>query len=117
MEEKDILSIWLGNFESEEKFQEFISENYDDDGDVSSLFTKLFNIDYIDTDFQESLFNEMLTVDDLLQASYAESFIDKIDVDIIKQSNCALIIYDYNYSGEIKSSGNLNFIGTFEYRK
>jgi len=117
MTENNVVSIWLGNFESDEKFQEFISEEYDDEGDTLSDFTTSFCIDYIDEDFQETLFQDVITIDDLSQFSYAESFIDKINKDILQQSNCVIFLYNYHYSGKIKSSNNLNFIGTYKYKR
>ena len=117
MTKDNVVSIWFGNFETEEKFQEFIAEEYDDEGDVLSAFTTSFCIDYIDEDFQETLFQKVITIDDLSQFSYAESFIDKINEDILRQSNCVIFVYDYNYSGTIKSNNNLNFIGAYKYKK
>jgi hypothetical protein len=117
MEKNDVVSIWFGNFETEEEFEEFISEKYDEEGDVLSTFMTSFGIDFIDTDFQEVLFQEVITIDDLSQFSYAESFIDKINKDILQLSNCVIFLYDFNYSGKIKSSNNLNFIGSYKYEK
>ena len=117
MTEDNVVSIWLGKLETEEIFKDFISEKYDEDGDMSSAFMTSFCIDYIDTDFQEVFFQEVITIDDLSQASYAKSFIDQIDEDMLRSCNCAILAYDHNYSGEIKSSGNLSFIGSYQYRK
>jgi hypothetical protein len=113
----DKVSIWIGRFETEYKFNNFMEEQYNDDGDVFSVFIETFKIDYINSDFQEVLFQEQLSKNDLLQASYADSFIDKIDSEQIRLNNCIVLIYDFDYSGEVKSANGLNFVGTFEYNK
>ena len=117
MIEGNVVSIWCGSFETKEEFQAAISEKYDENGSVSSAFMTSFNIDYFDTDFQETLFQEVITIDDLSQASYAESFIDKIKEDVLQRNNCVIFLYNYSYLGKIKNSNGLSFVGTYRYRK
>ncbi|WP_157844509.1 immunity 22 family protein [Chryseobacterium sp. Leaf394] len=45
MEKENIVSIWVGSFENEEKFHYYIKEIYDEEGDSSSKFMEDFNID------------------------------------------------------------------------
>ena len=114
---KSVVSIWIGNFESEEKFTDFIQEQYDEEGDLqTSSFMEVFEIDDIDHDFQEVLFHKNLSKDDIAQASYAESFIDRIN-DNSLTGNCVLLLYDFNYKGKVQTSNGFHFIGTFEYEK
>jgi hypothetical protein len=115
MKEKSVVSIWIGTFDSEEKFIDFIREQYDEEGDLfPSAFMEAFGIDEIKPDFQEVLFLENISREDISQASYAESFIDKIEESVI-HGNCIILLYDFCYTGKIQTSSGLNFIGVFEY--
>lgn len=117
MEKENVISIWIGNFESEEAFAAFIEETFDEDGDMEpSPFMKAFEIEYINPDFQEVLFQDNLSKDDLLQASYAESFIDKLDNHSLR-GNSIVILYDFCYVGEKQEIENFRYLGSFDYRK
>ena len=114
---ENIVSIWIGDFESEEKFITFTQEQYDEEGDCRpSLFMEAFEIDDLDHDFQEILFQENLSKNDIEQASYAESFIDKINDNSLK-GNCIILLYDFNYKGKVQTNNGLHFLGTFKYEK
>ncbi len=115
MDKENVVSIWIGNFKSENEFAEFVKEQYDDEGDLlPSTFMKMFRIDYIDSDSQEILFQENLSKEDLLQASYAETFINKMGN---ISGNSIVLLYDFCYTGQVKEAENLYFIGTFDYNK
>jgi hypothetical protein len=85
---------------------------------MHSEFMKAFEIDFIDSDFQEAVFfGKPIELKDLSDASYAPSFIHQLaDIDFSKY-NAAIIQYDFAYSGEQKQAGNLDFIGVFDYAK
>ena len=48
MSKNNKISIWFGNFETEQQFNEFMKETYDDEGDMHSEFMKAFGIDLSD---------------------------------------------------------------------
>jgi len=117
MKKQNKISIWIGNFDSEDDFYEFIEEKYDEDGKSSSAFREEFKTGYIDHDFQESFFvDEELTKEDFMETSYGESFVDKLD-DALLTGNGVIMLYDFEYSGEIKAKNNVNFIGAYDYIK
>lgn len=116
MNEENKVSIWFGNFETEEQFNEFIKETYDDEGDMHSEFMNIFGINFIDNQFQETLYDKDLNRLKLEPASYSESFLDKIEVDYSKY-NCIILLYDFDYSGSVEKNKNINFYGTLSYQK
>jgi hypothetical protein len=117
MSEKNVVSIWFGNFETEERFNEFIKERYDDEGDMHSEFADAFQIGFIDNQFQEMLYDKDLDRVKLEPASYSESFLDSIDVDYSKY-NSVVFLYDFEYEGTVnKTDEQIDFIGTFLYEK
>lgn len=118
MRKENLVSIWVGNFNSEDDFDEYIGENYDEDGDmVPSIFMNDFEMGHIDHDFQESeFFDKKLTKDDIVDFSYAETFIDKIN-EANLMGNAIILLYDFEYSGEVQTKNNVNYIGAYDYKK
>jgi len=118
MEIENKVSIWTGKFNSEDEFNKYLKETYNEDGGLlPSIFMNDFEIEHIDHDLQENeYFDGMLTKDDLLGFSYDETFIDKIDEKLLI-GNCIILVYDFEYSGKIKTKNNVNFIGTYDYKK
>ena len=118
MEKENIVSIWIGNFNSDDDFNKYIEEAYDENGARSpSIFMTDFEIKRIDHDLLESdFFDEKLTKDDLIGFSYDETFIDKID-EALLTGNCIILIYDFEYSGGVKTKNNVSFIGAYKYEK
>jgi hypothetical protein len=117
MQKSNKVSIWVGKFGSKNDFNKFIAEQYDENGNCSSVFMKEFEMDFIDCDFQESVFTDNgLTKEYLMRASYIETFIDKID-DALLTGNSIIMLYDFEYSGKIQAKNSVNFIGTYEYKK
>ena len=118
MRKENKISIWVGTFNSKYDFDNYIKESYDEDGDcVPSIFMKDFNIEHIDHDFKESEFiGKKLTKDNLIGFSYDEKFIEKID-EVLLIGNSIILLYDSEYSGEIKSTNKVTFIGTYDYKK
>ena len=126
MQKEGKVSLWLGNFNNEETFREFMEIKYTDDGDsIPSKFKKQFKIDYYDIDFSE--------VDDMEEKSndlevLLEGFSN--DYEIIPKLNekynggiynSIVLLYDFEYdsNGEnYKDENNtLDFIGCVEYSK
>lgn len=115
MGKDNVVSVWIGNFESERKFYEYIEPGCDEEGDETpSGFMNAFGMDNFDPDSQEVTFQEHLSKEDLRQASYAENFVDELG-DI--SGNCAIMLYDFLYSGTTRQADGLRFIGAFNYTK
>lgn len=54
MQKEGKVSLWLGTFNDEETFREFMEIKYTDDGNsITSKFKKQFRINYYDIDFSE----------------------------------------------------------------
>jgi hypothetical protein len=115
MRKDNAVSVWVGHFDSEKEFSNYIRSKYDEDGDeIPSDFMKAFEIYDLNPDFQEVLFQENLSGEDLRQASYAETFVDRLG-DL--SGNCAVLLYDYDYAGIVREANKLRFLGTFNYTK
>lgn len=110
------VSIWLGRFDSEEQLNDYVEEQYNEDGDILCPFYSDFKIEYLDSDLRDLLFHEPLNKSVLSNASYAASFIDAIDADL-SQYNAVILAYDFEYSGDIDLVGGLHFYAVLPYNK
>lgn len=126
MQKEGKVSLWLGNFNNEETFREFMEIKYTDDGDsIPSKFKKQFKIDYYDIDFSEVDYMEEKSNDlEVLLEGFSN------DYEIIPKLNekynggiynSIVLLYDFEYdsNGEnYKDENNtLDFIGCVEYSK
>jgi len=113
MKKDNVVSIWFGNLKSERELFEFVQEKYDEDGVfIPSPFMETFGTGKYDPDFQEVFFEENLSKEDLLEVSYAETFVNKIDN---ISGNSVILLYDFCYTGQVREASNFRFVGTFDY--
>ena len=120
---KQKVSLWLGNFASQEEFQEYFKITYkEDENSVSSEFETDFHLSYYDRDLVEKDWVNVSenNIDVLLEGfSYDEEIIMKFPK-ILSTYNTIVLIYDFDYSKEglkvsNNGSGTLQFIGIAEY--
>ena len=125
MQKEGKVSLWLGNFNNEETFREFMEIKYTDDGDsIPSKFKKQFKIDYYDIDFSEVDYMEEKSNDlEVLLEGFSN------DYEIIPKLNekynggiynSIVLLYDFEYDNNInyKNRNNiLEFIGCVDYSK
>ena len=120
---KQKVSLWLGNFASQEEFQEYFKISYKEDGDsVSSEFETDLHLSYYDRDLVEKDWVDVSenNIDVLLEGfSYDEEIIMQFPK-ISTTYNTIVLIYDFDYSKEglkvsNNGSGTLDFIGIAEY--
>ena len=120
---KQKVSLWLGNFASQEEFQEYFKITYKEDGNsVSSEFETDLHLSYYDRDLVEKDWVDVSenNIDVLLEGfSYDEEIIMKFPK-ISSTYNTIVLIYDFDYSKEglkvsNNGSGTLEFIGIAEY--
>lgn len=120
---KQKVSLWLGNFASQEEFQEYFKITYKEDGNsVSSEFETDVHLSYYDRDLVEKDWVDVSenNIDVLLEGfSYDEEIIMKFPK-ISSTYNTIVLIYDFDYSKEglkvsNNGSGTLEFIGIAEY--
>ena len=110
MRKENKVSLWLGNFESEEEFENYIYIDYDEDGDyIPSIFQKEFGISYYDEDFSELVwFSEKTKKFSTLlkDFSYSSQIIDLLKPMLggvnIEEYNCVMLLYNYEHSNSDK---------------
>lgn len=117
MEKQNKVSLWIGNIPSEDELNNFMLEVFDEEGDSSSKFIEAFNIEYIDNQFQEVFFYEnLLTKEEVFEGfSYIESFINEIPELNWSEKNSIILLYNFEYSGNINSALDLEFINVFDF--
>lgn len=132
MSNQNYLSLWIGNINSIDELKKYIEnpyiENEDDEYFMPSQFLKDFDIKLydIDEDFIETAFfnvnlhsiRELLlgcSYDDVIIPQY-ENLIQKSDC---INSNCTILVYNFNYNQAIKKVENtkyqFQFIGSVKY--
>jgi len=115
MEEENMVSVWIGNFDSEEQFFKYIYFYYNENGNPSSSFTDDFGINYYNEDFQEAVFSNDLSKE-IEGLSYAESFVTHLENTNLSKYNSLLCLYDFDYKHSISKSA-LVFVGSYPYLK
>lgn len=120
----DKVSVWIGNFESNDELMNYTNIEYTEDGDsISSIFEKIFNLDYYDRDLVEKkrISQPTNNVKELLKGfSYSDQFIKQFDiVNQEKEFNAAILVYNFEYDAQktkIKyKNSELEFIGIAQY--
>ena len=126
MKKEGRVSLWLGSFNNEKTFREFMEIKYTDDGDsIPSKFKKQFKIDYYDIDFSEIDYMEKKSNDlEVLLEGFSN------DYEIIPKLNekynggiynSIVLLYDFEYDfneENYKDDNNtLDFIGCVGYNK
>lgn len=125
------VSIWLGNFKSEQSFKSYIEEIGNED-DYQSEFASDFEIDFYDHDFFEGFSTKNMqkinTPEIIKKASYSHSFDERHKDDLeklnFKEANSLIVLYDIDYEvikneyNYVKSSNkNFVYLGTYDYKK
>ncbi|MDG5471416.1 immunity 22 family protein [Jeotgalibacillus sp. ET6] len=124
---KQVVSLWLGNFQNFDELEKYTEVQYNEDGDsIPSPFEKEFKLGYFDRDLIEK--DCIPDAEDdieklLIDFSYDDQLIKQFtDVELSSKYNTIIVIYNYNFTNDgrtINSVNNLeyelNFIGTAEY--
>ena len=115
------VSFWLGKFSSNEDLDNFVKDEYDEEGDVSSAFMKETEIEFCDSYKREVLFySDRISKDALLDFSYADTFIDQVSLDEqdLRLYNAIILVYDSEYDNDNNSNSDiLKFMGSLDYSK
>ncbi|WP_338753664.1 immunity 22 family protein [Bacillus sp. FJAT-52991] len=110
MEENNMVSVWIGRAEDEEKVDALMDYVYDEDGDaIPPEFLQFSGIDdiYIDEDFVEVSFQESThSLTSLLEEhSYSNYFLPELlqrfDDQLTEKVNIALLIYHFEFNGAV----------------
>lgn len=125
---EEMVSIWFGNFATENDLLEYTAESYSEDGDwVSSIFCKEFfaGDEPYEIDFFEGYSVGEATEDihALLEGcSYDESVIKSLTTVVgdrlKKKYNSVILIFDFTVNDETKLiEGQVDYIATVPYTK
>ena len=126
MQKEGKVSLWLGNFNNEKTFREFMEIKYTDDGDsIPSKFKKQFKIDYYDIYFSEIDYIEEKSNDlEVLLEGFSNDYeiIPKLKENYDgNMYNSIVLLYDFEYDSNkinYKNENNiLDFIGCVDYSK
>ncbi|ALC91648.1 hypothetical protein AM500_19050 [Bacillus sp. FJAT-18017] len=128
MEQEGYVSLWVGEFSSQENFEDYLYIEYTEDGDaIPSNFEEYFSIDYYDVDFREAVFFQqpVLNPTELLKGfSYDETILPKFHDMLVKNSpdrvNAVVLLYNFRYDPvtEMKkgSGDRMQYIGAVQYK-
>ncbi|MED0703749.1 immunity 22 family protein [Aeribacillus composti] len=125
MEKEGFVSLFIGNSKSyKDLLQNYILNSYTEDGDLlPSEFEKDFNIDYYNEDFREVEFYDEPSNDlrVLLEGfSYDEEilpkFIELCGERLNQEANSVILLYNFQYNGNINEKNQFRFLGTVQYK-
>jgi len=129
VEKEGVVSIWLGKSDSIKDFQQYLQANYSEEGNyINSKFEQDFDIDCFDEDLREMNYLEDPSNSFSLivsNHSYCESIISnylkKLDDELDMEYDCIILLYDFDYMGNIKEVSHkgisIKFIGPCDYSK
>ena len=125
MEEEGIVSIWLGNFESEDELTAYAESRFKtEEGDerVSSFTQDFFNGDL--WPFEPDVFDyemttasqDPATVAEPLGEAMAKTLAEQYPHGLDQAYNAILAVYDYQFEGSRYVPGApVRFVGSFSY--
>ncbi|ATP40039.1 hypothetical protein CSE16_08250 [Solibacillus sp. R5-41] len=125
MEQEGYLSLWVGTFESNEDFRNYLLIPYNEDGDaIPSNFEKDFHIEHYDEDFIEvEFFDENVkNLSRLLDGcSYDDvvipNFININGESLTYSVNCMILLYNFQYSTKGQSDLKyVKYLGNVRYK-
>ncbi|WP_053362292.1 immunity 22 family protein [Bacillus sp. FJAT-27251] len=128
MEREGYVSLWVGEFDSREKLDDYLEIKFTEDGDaLLSSFEKAFSIEYYDIDFREAVlfkqppaaFQEILkgfSYDEIIFPRFAGQYAKGLP----HSYNAVVLLYNFEYDGgsaPAKGGANqLGYIGAVFYR-
>jgi hypothetical protein len=128
MQEDGIVSLWIGDADSAQLLEAYMTIGFTEDGDlIPSTFATEFDIDYYDEDFREATHRETAErfLSDLLRgSSYADVIAPKFTTlcgnSIPQLANAKVLLYNFNYMGGSKAVTigpvRLRYVGAVTYR-
>lgn len=126
MEKEGYVSLWVGKFNSNIDFQNYLLISYTEDGDaIPSKFEKDFQIDYYNEDFMEAehFEGETKNLSKLLDGcSYDDvvipNFIKMQGDSLTDNFNSIILLYDFQYApkGQNYLNDDVQYIGNVRYK-
>ncbi|MEM1504924.1 immunity 22 family protein [Domibacillus sp. 8LH] len=125
MEREGYVSLWVGNFASNEELQHYLLNFYDEDGEAAaSMFEEEYRIEGHDSDFREAEYfkegSNQLSV--LLEGgSYEEMviphFIKLKGEELPYPVKSMILFYHFKYSGKgSHQSSRVHYVGSVRYK-
>ena len=125
-EKAGMVSIWVGEFSSQNEFNDYLQETIDGDAEVDvpiNRFAHDIGVGFYDHDSQEAEYkHEHLPVKDLLAGfwranSYSESAAAAAELIGVERANTAVLLFDWKYRESTKRISNspLRFLGSFGF--
>ncbi|EJQ45776.1 MULTISPECIES: immunity 22 family protein [Bacillus] len=123
MEVHGMVSIWLGNMETQDQLDVYMEVTYDEEGDsIPARFFVDFNIDMIDVD-EDFIEKEVLeeASDDisvlLTGCSYDDKILSRIkeEVKLKKSYNSIVLIYNFQYDNAVSNFEGFDFVTATSY--
>ena len=111
---ENVVSIWIGKTNSVNELNEYVKENYNEEGEMNSLFMKDFKIEFYDENFRESLFS--IENNPFKLFSYSDFLIQHLGEIRIENNNSFIFIYNFSYDKSVLKSKNFKFIGSYDYQ-
>ncbi|PGZ95433.1 hypothetical protein COE51_20395 [Bacillus pseudomycoides] len=119
------VTVWIGNFESNDELEKYTNIKYMEDGDsIPSIFEQNFNLSYYDRDLVEKKWigqSPANNIQDLLKDfSYYEQFTEQFDnINLKKEFNTAILVYNFAYDARktkiTYNNNELECIGVAHY--
>lgn len=130
MEKEGFVSLWIGNIDSQDSLDEYTELIYTEEGEcLPSTFLADFNIDMddFDEDFIEKVCHKknVKSLNELIAGCSYEDvvilrFTNVLGDGLLKGVNSAILLYNYEYDGNIKKTRNgeqsFRYISTVQYR-
>ncbi|WP_283750431.1 immunity 22 family protein [Bacillus cereus] len=123
MEVHGMVSIWLGNMQTQDQLDVYTDATYDEEGNsIPARFFVDFNIDMIDVD-EDFIEKEVLEEarDDisvlLTGCSYDDKILSRIkeEVKLKKFYNSIVLIYNFQYDNSVSNFEGFDFVTATSY--
>ncbi|WNS79228.1 immunity 22 family protein [Domibacillus sp. DTU_2020_1001157_1_SI_ALB_TIR_016] len=125
MEQEGYVSLWVGNFSSNEELQKYLLNTYDEDGNAAaSAFEEEYKIDDHDSDFREAdcfkTGSRQLSI--LLSGCSYEDVVIPLFTEIQGEElpysvNSIILLYNFKYSEKGgREPSHVHYLGSVRYK-
>ena len=116
MQQSGSVSVWVGSFDDEEQFFEYVEKDYSDD-EATSAFISQAGVEEYDEDFAEGIFFDPQELGQLDDISYFSTFRERVLTDLRgRPENAAYFIYDVATEPGAEQA-RLQLLGTYPYQQ
>jgi len=117
---KEKVTVFLGNFESEEELQNYVKFVYDEEGDATSEFCRQADVKWSDEDLMEAfMFSKEQPFEQIMMASYSDTFQPSLQKQLpptlLSKFNSVILLYNCNHVKPVKDTAKVSLAGVFDY--